>query len=91
MSDIPRARGILNWAINEELDLEATRKAIRRALRHMTRKSPEFRALDDSERMTPAKRRSARKLRQQGWAIRKIAEVLHTNGGRVSEAVRRDG
>lgn len=85
-SDIPRARAILGMALQDELDLEQTRRAIRRALRHMVRKEADFRAIDDSEPMTARTKLRAQRLRRAGWPMRKIAEHLHTNTGRVSEA-----
>jgi hypothetical protein len=85
-SDIPRARNILKWALDDKLDLVATRDAIRRALRLMTRKQAEFRAPDNVVPMTTATKQRARALRHKGWPIRRIAEKLHTNSGRVSEA-----
>jgi len=36
--------------------------------------------------MTWAKREQARRLRSKGWSMRRIAEHLRTNSGRVSEA-----
>jgi len=87
MSDIPRARRILQWALAEDRDLHATRKAINRALRLMTRKSPEFRVEHDAEPMNDRKRKRARILRRQGISLRNIALALNTNIGRVSEAI----
>ena len=59
---------------------------MRRALVHMVRKTADFRAVDDSTPMTAATKERARALRHKGWPIRRIAEKLHTNSGRVSEA-----
>jgi hypothetical protein len=87
MSEIPRARRILQWALAEDHGLDTTRAAIRRALALMTRKSPAFRVEHDAEPMTDRKRLRARRMRARGMSMRKIAEVLHTNGGRVSEAI----
>jgi len=93
MSDIPRARRILQWALAEEPDLYDTRKAINRALRLMIRKAPAFRVEHDAEPMNDRKRKRARILRRNGLSLRAIALALNTNIGRVSEAIngKRDG
>jgi len=87
MSDIPRARRILQWALAEDRDLDDTRKAITRALGLMTREKPEFRVEHDVEPMTNHKRLRARNLRRKGLSLRAIALALNTNIGRVSEAI----
>jgi hypothetical protein len=87
MSDIPRARRILLWALAELRDIDDTRKAINRALRLMTREKPEFRVEHDADPMTDHKRLRACRLRRKGWSIRAIAVALKTNSGRVSEAI----
>ena len=79
MSDIPRARNILQWVLAEDRDLDDTRKAIRRALALMTRKSPEFRVENDAEPNTDPKRKRARNLRRKGLSLRPIALPLNTN------------
>jgi len=93
MSDIPRARRILQWALAEGIPLNATRKAIERALGLMTREKPEFRVEHDAEPMTAHKCKRARNLRRKGLSLRAIALALNTNIGRVSEAIngKRDG
>jgi len=93
MSDIPRARRILQWALAEGIPLDATRKAINRALHLMIREKPEFRVEHDAEPMTDHKRKRACNLRRKGLSLRAIALALNTNIGRVSEAIngKRDG
>ena len=96
MSDIPRARRILQYILNIdvlETDPVGSRHRIRRALALMTRKSPEFRVEHDVEPMNDRKRKRARIMRRNGLSLRAIALALNTNIGRVSEAVngKRDG
>ena len=87
MSDIPRARRILQWALAEDINLKSTRAAIRRAVVLMTRKTPAFRVEHDAEPMSDHKRLRARNLRRKGLSLRSIAAALNTNIGRVSEAI----
>ena len=85
-SDIPLARANLERALEIPRVPELARKYIRSALALMTRRSADFRVEHDVPPMTWAKREQARRLRSKGWSMRRIAEHLRTNSGRVSEA-----
>jgi DNA-directed RNA polymerase specialized sigma24 family protein len=84
MSNIPKARE----------DLEATIAALsdalmlaKRALHNMTREKAAFRAKAFVPSLTPEQRVTAYLLREEGWALQRIATRLGTNIGRVSEVV----
>ena len=91
MSDIPRAREILQAALQHHEQYNTApgflRRYIREALKLMTRKSPAFRVEHDAKPMTNYKRKRARDMRRKGLSLRAIAVALNTNIGRVSEAI----
>jgi len=88
MSNIPKARELLRTLLDEyKLPLEAHRLVVR-ALREMNRRKAAFRAPRENKRLTPAERRKAKRLREMGFSLAKIAKRIGTdNLGRVSEAV----
>jgi DNA-binding NarL/FixJ family response regulator len=89
MSDIPTARKILEAALFAEpaMTEDGLRRAIRKALGLMWRRSPEFRAEKHYPPLSRRERSICRRLRASGVGINQIAHQLGTNVGRVSEVV----
>ena len=98
MSDIPRARAMLQKAAKVEPGPTAEkmlRYIIREALKHLDREPPEFRAPKKRPPLTIEQVMRAKELRREGLALHEIVRRLggNTDIGRVSEAVngKRDG
>ena len=86
MSDIPRARAMLQKALDSE-DIKFVHQAIKRALGLLTREQPEFRTRRKLPPLTREHVQLCRRLRHQGLPLNEIARKLGTNIGRVSEAI----
>jgi hypothetical protein len=94
MSDIPRARAILQKALDSDHGNEKLlRYCIRQALALLDRERPEFTAPRKLPTLTRDHVELCRKLRAEGRPLNEIARKLGTNIGRVSEAIngKRDG
>jgi hypothetical protein len=94
MSDIPRAREILQKALDSDHGNEKLlRYCIREALRLLDREKPEFKAPRKLPTLTHDQVEFCRELRSDGLPLNEIARKLGTNIGRVSEAIngKRDG
>jgi hypothetical protein len=102
MSDIPRAKVIVDELIDELLAADAgvtpersiwlcAKLCLAREL--LDRKKPEFRVAPHVPPMTAWQVEEACRLREAGWGIQQIANHLGTQIGRVSEAIngKRDG
>jgi hypothetical protein len=87
MSDIPHARHLLSRAYNHIEDAYP-RLLVRRAMALMVREHPKFIVERDVDRpLNKREKRRAVRLRNRGMSLRAISIVLHTNQGRISEAV----
>jgi hypothetical protein len=86
MSNIPLARSKL-LLVRQFHPTPAVRRLIKEALDLMHRRKPKFRAPPEYKGMNRTQRRRARTLRREGMSIHRIALVLRTTNGRVSEAV----
>jgi len=90
MSDIPKAREILETLLRyEELPVFA-KGSIRRALELLDREKPAggFMVKSDDTDMTKAEVAEACRLRfEQRWGVKRIAAHLRHNMARVSEAI----
>jgi hypothetical protein len=84
MSNIPRAREVLEEAMRGKLDPIV---AIESALSMMTRRKPDFVAPRRLGAMNAFHVEHAKTMRRAGMAINDIARNLGTNIGRVSEAI----
>lgn len=88
-SNIPKAREILEEALENAYLRSDLQKAIRKALALMTRSSPPFRAPRRYRRLSPAQTVKAKALRDKGMGMNDIAVMFNTGIGRVSEAINR--
>lgn len=86
MSDVPRAKAIIEQVLKTDLSVFA-RNSLMTARALLDREQPEFKAPPTIRALTEDEKREARRLRDEGWAINAIARRLHTNIGRVSEAI----
>jgi uncharacterized Fe-S cluster-containing protein len=68
-------------------NIPEARRYLKLALKLLDRRKPKFKAARELSRMTPLQKRLARKMRAKGYSIYKIAKILKTNHGRVSEVV----
>jgi hypothetical protein len=88
MSDIPRARAILQKALDSDHGNERMlRYCIREALNYLNREKPEFKAPRKLPSLTYDQIEFCRELRSTGLPLNEIARKLGTNIGRVSEAI----
>jgi DNA invertase Pin-like site-specific DNA recombinase len=88
MSDIPRARAILQKALDCDPGNERMlRYCIRQALTLLDRERPEFTAPRKLPTLTHDQVEFIRELRSDGLPLNEIARKLGTNIGRVSEAI----
>jgi len=89
MSNIPLARTKLeSILLNPRMLVRERRALLAAALKLMHRRKAKFKAPKEIKAMTPAQRRRARKLRYRDrLSIHRIALILGTTHGRVSEAV----
>ncbi|HEU0063234.1 MAG TPA: hypothetical protein VFR19_25375 [Hyphomicrobiaceae bacterium] len=93
MSDVPRAKAIID-ALLRLHDMDPfVRKGLNSARALLERERPAFRARRSLPTMTRADVAEAIELRRRGWPLNRIARHLGTNIGRVSEAINghRDG
>jgi hypothetical protein len=86
VSDIPQARTILAEAIRLD-EASKIRRSILRALDLMVRRKPSFRCKAEIPKLTRDQKRRAVRLRSTGMPMNRIARMLGTNLGRISEAV----
>jgi hypothetical protein len=84
MSDIPQARKELHQVLTA---IDVARTTIIGALRMLDRRKPDFRAHRETPTLTAAQKRRCQELRKKGYSILRIARIMKTNHGRVSEAV----
>lgn len=77
MSNIPAAQKLIAEAI----------RLLKKAAPMLPRRKPKFRARKENSKLTPQQKRYARRLRRQGYSVYRIAKMLNTNHGRISEAV----
>jgi len=86
MSNIPLARSKLLSAQSCKRMVEV-QFLIKQSLALLDRRKPKFKAPPENPGLTRAGRRKARALRREGYSIHRIALILHTTHGRISEAV----
>ena len=86
MSNIPKARALIEDVLTEGTIDTQSRVALYEALSHMTRKNPEFIARRHNAPLSIEQKVQARRMRNEGAAMNYIAQLLGTNIGRVSEA-----
>lgn len=88
MSDIPRARAILQRALDAgESNDKFVRACIRQALALLDREKPTFKTERKLPPLTREQVAMAIDYREQGLPLNEIARKLGTNIGRVSEAI----
>jgi hypothetical protein len=86
MSDIPRARAILESVLRNYQLPQAAQLSIAKALSLMQRDPPIRRARAKTVKITPAIRARVRKLAGEGYSQAEIARAVGLpNAGRVSE------
>jgi len=86
MSDIPRAKGIIDLLLKGRLAYKV-RRNLRRARMLMDREKPEFRVRRDVPPLTRKQALMARKLRRMRYGMNTIAARVGSQIGRVSEVV----
>lgn len=84
MSNIPQARKELEQVLTMIDVMHAT---IEGALKMLDRRKPGFRAERSTPALSPIQKQRCRDLRKKGYSVLKIAQILKTNHGRVSEAI----
>lgn len=89
MSNVPKAREILQSALAMRADEDGMRASIAEALGYMTRVHTKPRAKPESRKMTPVIARQVQAFfgRNQGMSVRQIADIFQIGTGRVSEAI----
>jgi len=85
MSNIPLARRKLQSAQNLKR-LAEVQVLIKQSLKLLDRRKPKFKAPPEHKSLTRSQRKEARRLRREGLSIHRIALILKTTSGRISEA-----
>ncbi|HSR80895.1 MAG TPA: hypothetical protein VLL28_08975 [Hyphomicrobiaceae bacterium] len=87
MSDVPAAKRAIDMLLKRADMTPFVRSGLTYARSLLDREKPEFIVEPFIPPMTKEQVRAARKMRAEGMALQKIADILGSQIGRVSEAV----